>query len=167
MVAKQDTVVIRIDKALLDGLTHGARTSPRLRMNHNFHYGPADTLQRMLNAMEPGTYVRPHKHENPDKREVFFALRGKLCVVEFNDSGEIADYTVLDSTNQNYGAEIPQRTWHTIISLEAGSVAYEVKDGPYDPENDKNFATWAPEENSPEANEYLRLLIAKLTLSIQ
>jgi len=158
--------MIRINEALLDRLTLEARTSPRLRMTHNFHSGPADTLQRMLNAMEPGTYVRPHKHESPDKREAFFALRGKLCVVEFNDSGEIADYTVLDSANQNYGAEIPQRTWHTIISLETGSVAYEVKDGPYDPENDKNFASWAPEENSPEAKEYLSRLIAKLTLSI-
>jgi len=158
--------MIHIDSALLDDLTLKARTSPRLRVTYNFHFGPADTLQRMLNAMEPGTYVRPHKHENPDKREVFFALRGKLCVVEFNDSGDITDYTVLDSANQNYGAEIPQRTWHTIISLETGSVAYEVKDGPYDPENDKNFASWAPEENSNEAEEYLSRLISKLNLSI-
>jgi cupin fold WbuC family metalloprotein len=159
--------MIRIEKSLLDKLTLQARTSSRLRMTYNFHNGPADTLQRMLNAMEPGTYVHPHKHENPDKREVFLAVRGKLCVVEFNDSGEIADYTILDAGNLNCGAEIPQRTWHTIISLETGSVAYEVKDGPYNPENDKNFAEWAPEEGSPEAGRYLTQLLEKLDLRIQ
>lgn len=158
--------MIRIDNALLDQVTQKARSSPRLRMNHNFHSGPEDTLQRMLNAMEPGTYLQPHKHENHDKREVFFALRGSLCVIEFNDEGEIIDHTILDAGNGNYGAEIPERTWHSIISLESGSVAYEVKDGPYAPINDKNFASWAPEEGSPEVESYLNQLLAKLGLKV-
>jgi cupin fold WbuC family metalloprotein len=159
--------MIRIDDALLDQVTQKARNSPRLRMNHNFHSGPEDTLQRMLNAMEPGTYLRPHKHENPDKREVFFALRGSLCVIEFNEKGEIIDHTILDARKGSYGAEIPERTWHSIISLESGSVAYEVKDGPYAPINDKNFASWAPEEGSPEVKSYLGQLIAKLGLKVK
>jgi len=158
--------MINIDDKLLDQVILKARSSPRLRMNHNFHSGPEDTLQRMLNAMEPGTYLRPHKHENPDKREVFFALRGRLCVIEFNDDGEVIDHTILDARNGSYGAEIPERTWHSIISLESGSVAYEVKDGPYTPINDKNFATWAPEEGSPEVKNYLNQLIAKLGLKV-
>ena len=41
--------------------------SPRLRLNHNFHDDLADPINRMLNALEPGTYLQPHKHENPDK----------------------------------------------------------------------------------------------------
>ncbi len=158
--------MINIDDKLLDQVILKARSSPRLRMNHNFHSGPEDTLQRMLNAMEPGTYLRPHKHENPDKREVFFALRGRLCVIEFNDDGEVIDHTILDARNGSYGAEIPERTWHSIISLESGSVAYEVKDGPYTPINDKNFATWAPEEGSPKVKNYLNQLIAKLGLKV-
>jgi cupin fold WbuC family metalloprotein len=159
--------MIRIDDALLDQVTQKARNSPRLRMNHNFHSGPEDTLQRMLNAMEPGTYLRPHKHENPDKREAFFALRGRLCVIEFNDEGGIIDHTILDARNGSYGAEIPGRTWHSIISLESGSVAYEIKDGPYAPINDKNFASWAPEEGSPDVESYLDQLIAKLGLKVK
>jgi cupin fold WbuC family metalloprotein len=158
--------MIKINDDLLNQLTQKAQSSPRKRMTYNFHREASDTLQRMLNAMEPGTYIRPHKHENPDKREAFFALRGTLCLIEFYDSGEVKDYTILNARERNYGAEIAEKTWHSIISLESGSVAYEVKDGPYDPVNDKNFAPWAPEENSPEATEYLKNLIQKLGLKV-
>ncbi len=158
--------MIKIDDELLDQVTLKARVSPRLRMNYNFHSGPEDTMQRMLNAMEPGTYLRPHKHENPDKREAFLALRGSLCIIEFNDTGEIIEHTILDTSKGSYGAEIPSRTWHSIISLESGSVAYEVKDGPYAVISDKNFATWAPAEGSPEVKNYLEQLIVKLGLRV-
>lgn len=135
-------------------------------MNYNFHSGPEDTLQRMLNAMEPGTYIQPHKHENPDKREVFFALSGTLCIVTFENDGRIRDYAVLKAGGECSGAEIPERTFHTVISLEPGSVAYEIKDGPYVPIDDKNFAAWAPAENSPDAGPWLTHLLQKLNLSI-
>lgn len=158
--------MISINSELLSRLSREARQSPRLRKNYNFHYGPEDPLQRMLNAMEPGTYIRPHKHENPDKREAFFALSGSLCILEFDDLGEIREYTILNAARGNFGVEIPARTWHSIISLETGSVAYEVKDGPYNPADDKDFAPWAPEEGSGEAADYLCMLTGKLRLSI-
>ncbi|PKP04107.1 MAG: cupin fold metalloprotein, WbuC family [Bacteroidetes bacterium HGW-Bacteroidetes-9] len=158
--------MIRINDDLLNELSAKARSSPRLRMNHNFHKGPKDRLQRMLNAMEPGTYIRPHKHENPDKREAFLALRGTLCVIEFNDLGEITDHTILSANRRNYGAEIAERSWHSVISLESGSVAYEVKDGPYNPLDDKDFAPWSPVEGSEGAESYLQQLIKQLGLSV-
>jgi cupin fold WbuC family metalloprotein len=158
--------MIKIDHHLLETISQQAKQAPRLRMNYNFHSGPEDTLQRMLNAMEPGTYIRPHKHENPDKREVFFALKGTLCIVEFDDEGNIRDYTLLKAGGVCGGVEIPERTYHTVISLESGSVAYELKDGPYIPIEDKNFATWAPPEGSPEAAHYLAQLISALNLPI-
>lgn len=158
--------MIKIDLDLLDKTSGKARKTPRLRMNHNFHSGPEDTMQRMLNAMEPGTYIQPHKHEHPDKREVFFALKGTLCLVEFEDDGRIRDYTLLSPGSDCTGAEIPARTYHTVISLETGSVAYELKDGPYEPIEDKNFAGWAPPEGSVEAAKYLEQLIARLNLTV-
>lgn len=158
--------MIHINDTLLDLLTIEAQRSNRLRMNHNFHMSPDDTLQRMLNAMEPGTYIRPHKHEAPDKREVFFALRGSLCIIEFTDDGDVSGHTILDAAKGNYGAEIAERSWHSIVSLESGSVAYEVKDGPYNPMDDKYFAPWAPAEGSPEAGIYLERLIERLNLRV-
>ncbi|MEI6884621.1 MAG: WbuC family cupin fold metalloprotein [Bacteroidota bacterium] len=153
--------MVRIDKTLLDSVTTEAISLPRLRKNFNFHKEYSDTLQRLLNALEPMSYIRPHKHEDPDKREVFFALRGRILVIEFDENGEVADHQILDPAEGVYGTEIPERTFHTIVSLESGTVAYEIKDGPYSPIDDKNFASWAPAEGSAEALPYLRSLIDK------
>ncbi|MFW5753403.1 MAG: WbuC family cupin fold metalloprotein [Marinilabiliaceae bacterium] len=147
-----------IDSSLMDALSDEACHSSRRRKNLNFHFGGADLLQRMLNAFEPGTYVRPHKHGDPEKREVFLVLRGRLLMVFFDDEGNITEKQLLDQQQGNYGVEIPPGLWHAAVSLADGTIVYEVKDGPYDPETDKQFAPWAPEEGSPEADEYLQRL---------
>lgn len=159
--------MIKIDNEIFDRLSKEARQSPRGRKNYNYHTYAADPLQRLLNAMEPGTYIRPHKHENPDKREVFIAFRGRICVVEFDDKGNITGHAVLDWAEGNPAVEIAEKTYHTVISLKSGSVAYEVKDGPYDPDVDKHFAEWAPAEDSPESRIYLNSLIQQLGLVIE
>jgi cupin fold WbuC family metalloprotein len=132
-----------------------AKDSPRKRKNFNFHKEPDDRLQRMMHAMNPGTYVQPHKHENPDKREAFIILEGSVAVIEFNDSGEIKGHLILNRQAGNYGVEVSKCSWHMLIALEENSVIYEVKDGPYSPNDDKNFATWAPKEGSNTCDEYL------------
>ena len=57
------------------------------------------------------------------------------------------------------GADIPCNTWHTVISLEAGSVFYEAKPGPFDPSHKSDMASWAPAEGSTEAAAYLQGLV--------
>jgi cupin fold WbuC family metalloprotein len=154
--------MIKVTNHLLKSLSAEASTSARKRKNHNFHTIESDPLQRMLNAVEPGSYVRPHKHSNPDKREVFIILKGRMVVVEFDEKGEVSDHILLDASLGNYAAEITPASWHTVISLEIGSVYYEIKDGPYDFNTDKTFADWAPAEGTPEANKYLKTLIEKI-----
>ncbi|MEI7595546.1 MAG: WbuC family cupin fold metalloprotein [Bacteroidota bacterium] len=158
--------MININQELLNNLISKAKLSPRKRMNYNFHNEDADPLQRMLNAMEPGTYVQPHKHENPDKREAFWVLTGKFIVFEFDDFGRITEHTILDAKAQNFGCEINPRVWHSILPLETGTVAYEVKDGPYVVAIDKNFAPWAPNENSLERFEYVRKLFNEVNIEV-
>jgi len=145
-----------IDNELLNTLTEEAKKSPRRRKNYNFHSVLEDPINRMLNAMEPDTYTTPHKHENPDKREVFIVLRGSFAVFFFDDDGKITDTIILNKEKGVYGVEVPPRKWHSVMSLEQGSVVYEIKDGPYDASNDKIFATWAPAEGSKEVDGYLR-----------
>ncbi|MFT6382681.1 MAG: cupin fold WbuC family metalloprotein [Akkermansiaceae bacterium] len=48
--------------------------------------------------------------------------------------------------------------WHGMIVLEADTVIFEVKRGPYDPATDKEFASWSPQEDSPEVAAYLTTL---------
>jgi len=151
--------MIKIDKNFTEKYIDIAQKSSRRRTIYNFHKDLSDTLQRMLNVMNIDTYVQPHKHENPDKREAFIILSGKVLVVEFDNSGNITEHIVLSRKHDNYGCEISPGTWHTIICLENNSVLYEVKDGPYIQETDKQFASWAPEENASGCRQFNKKII--------
>ncbi len=158
--------MIKIDKNLLMEIGDNSGKAKRKRAHHTFHKTDSDLLQRMLNAMQPGTYLQPHKHENPDKREVFIALTGKLLVVEFDESGFITDHMILDPAKNEYAAEIAPRTFHTVICLEPNSIAYELKDGPYNPIDDKNFASWAPREGQEDCDDYIQKILGQLNIQI-
>lgn len=152
--------MITIDDRFIEQTTQKAKASPRLRMNHNFH-NLEDPVNRMLNAMEPGTYIQPHKHENPDSFEVFLCIRGRFLVVIFDDAGNMTDHTILDAREGKFGVEIPAKTYHSLASLETGSVAYEIKEGPYKPATAKNFASWAPAEKDPGTDTYLKNILTR------
>ncbi|MEW6683932.1 MAG: WbuC family cupin fold metalloprotein [Nitrospirota bacterium] len=147
----------RIDQALLDRVTAEAARHPRLRMNHNFHQHE-EPVQRLLNAVEPGSYVRPHRHVDPPKWEMFVCLRGRGAAVVFDDDGRIVDIHRLDPGRGTYGVEIAAGVWHSIISLAPGSVFLEVKEGPYKPKHTGVFAPWSPAPDDPGVAEFLAAL---------
>ena len=150
-----------IDRKLMEETSEKAVLSPRRRMNHNFHE-LSDGVQRMLNAIEPGSYIRPHRHLDPDKMEMFIVLKGKGAVITFDDDGQILEYFMLEAGGETLGVEIPPGVWHTVVSMEEGTVFLEVKDGPYVPSTDKDFAAWAPLADTPDADRYMAGLLKKL-----
>lgn len=158
--------MIRIDQPLLDKVSRLAKESPRGRKNFNFHKTYNDTLQRLLNAIEPYSYIQPHKHEAPDKREVFTVLQGRMLVVEYDASGNITDHCIIAPLEGSFGAEIPACTFHSVFALEPGTIVYEIKDGPYSPIDDKNFAPWAPKEGEPNVKEYINSILSKVGITI-
>ena len=126
---------MKIDQTLLDSLTAQAKASPRLRMNFDLRNSAADQSQRMLNALEPGTVVPIHRHQKTS--ETVVVLRGRV-VEEFYDELEricSATYEVSPS-GPVCAINIPAGTWHTLRSLESGTVILEVKDGAYEPIQD-------------------------------
>jgi cupin fold WbuC family metalloprotein len=147
----------RIDQSLLDRVTGEAMRHPRLRMNHNFHQHE-EPVQRFLNAIEPGSYVRPHRHSDPPKWELFVCLRGRGAVVVFDDEGRIAEAHRLDPAHGEYGVEIPAGVWHSIVSLSPGSVFLEIKEGPFEPKHAGVFAPWALEPDDPGVAAFLAAL---------
>ena len=148
-----------IDQKLLDETMEKAKQSPRLRMNYNFHEQLDDPINRLINAMEPGTYLRPHRHLNPDKIELFLILRGSVALFLFDDEGNITDSRILDPKIGVYGGEIPAHVWHTLLVLETGSTIYEVKQGPFAPLSPENMASWSPE---PEDTEGVKQFLNRL-----
>ncbi len=140
-----------IDAALLDELSREAAASPRLRKNRNFHPGDDYPAQRLLNAVEPGSYVAPHRHLDPAKDETMVALRGRLGVLLFDDDGGIVGQLVMEPGGAVCGVDIPHGTWHTLVALAPGSVFVEAKAGPYRPLAEAERAPWAPAEGTPQA----------------
>jgi cupin fold WbuC family metalloprotein len=154
--------MIHINDTIIQPLIKQARSSTRKRQNHNFHPASSDPMHRMLHAMEPDTYVQPHKHEAPDKREAFIILKGRVAAVEYTDEGKVCDWIILDPATGNYGMEIAPRKWHNLIALESGTVVYEVKDGPWNQADDKFFASWAPKEGDADCLEYNSKILEKV-----
>ena len=143
-------MTVKIDNVLLDSLTAQAKVSPRLRMNLDLRNSDADSSQRMLNAIEPGSVVPIHRHQKTS--ETVVVLRGRVVEEYYDDAGvlvesfvlgdcHVADAPrndVLDFAPDNdvpmaYALNIPAGQWHTLRALESGTVILEMKDGAYEP----------------------------------
>ena len=118
-----------IDEELLNEVSERAKSSPRLRMNYNFHQSMDEKCHRFLNAVEPGTIVPIHRH--PTKDESFVLLRGRVRVSTYDDEGNVVESCVLCQEEGRYGADIPKGVWHTIEAMEPDSVIFECKEGPF------------------------------------
>lgn len=137
-------------------LSAQAAASARRRRNLNLHAELADPVQRLCNAFEPGTYVRPHRHLGADRWELFVALSGSVVVLTFDDDAAVRDRVAVSATGPVIAVEIPAGTWHTLACNAAGTVLFEVKPGPYAALTDKDFAPWAPAEGDPRCAAFER-----------
>lgn len=147
--------------ALLDSAVAYARESPRRRVIAPFHRDPAELLHRMLNAVQPDSYVRPHRHLDPPKAEAWIVLRGSLLFFTFHDDGRVHERCVLRAAGPAFGVDLVPGVFHSFIALEPDTVIYEVKNGPYRAHDDKAFAPWAPAEGSPQVRAYMAELLAQ------
>lgn len=145
-----------IAPADLDALSAAARATPRRRLNLNLHADYADSCQRLFNAVEPGSYLRPHRHTDPPKPECFVAVRGRFYLLIFANDGTVLERVELAPAGPVVAADVPAGAWHAIVALEPGSIFFETKPGPYTPLTDKDFAPFAPPEGSAEAEGYLK-----------
>ena len=124
-----------ITQAILDDLTAKAKESPRLRMNLDLRDSAEDTSQRMLNAIEPGSPLPIHRHQNTS--ETVVCLRGRLVEEFYDDLDRICTERIeLSPNGQVVALNIPAGQWHTVQALESGTVILEMKNGKYEPIQD-------------------------------
>ncbi|MBS0847878.1 WbuC family cupin fold metalloprotein [Citrobacter sp. JGM124] len=128
-----------------------ASHAPRLRAHRNFHPELSDPVQRLAIAMEPGTYIRPHRH--PHTFELLLPLRGRFLVLNFDDQGTVTQRVILgeDCT----ALEMDAGTWHAVLSLDKGGIIFEVKQGGYQPVAEQDSAPWAPAEGESGTAELM------------
>lgn len=150
------------DAHYINVLTTQAKDNPRLRQHKNIHQSLQDPCQALFNAIELGSYIRPHRHASDPKSELFIAIRGEMGLVTFNDYGIVT--SILRFSTEKYGShitvgvQVSSQTWHTVVALSSGCVLLEIKEGPFDPIQSKDLPSWAPEEGSALAQEYLHHL---------
>lgn len=158
------------DEAYFDNLSRQAKASSRLRQHSNIHESYEDSCQRMVNALEPNSYIPPHRHFSVPKNELMVALRGKMALVIFDGSGVVTEVLKLGcdvaGSESVAGAELAPDTWHTVVALESGCILLEIKAGPFDPSQPKDTASWAPKEGTPQARTYLQKLTTAIKGSI-
>ena len=129
----------QIDKKLISELFEQAKENPRLRQGFDLRTSPADSSQRMLNALLPGTVVPIHRHE--DTTETVICLCGKLDEVIYEEiDSQLSPLTGsrfreierihLCPAQAQYGCQVPKGAWHTVEVIEP-SVIFEAKDGKY------------------------------------
>lgn len=145
-----------IAAAAIADMKAAAAAAPRLRTHATLHDDAADAVQRVVIALQPGTYVRPHRHAD-GVWELFTALDGALAVLLFDADGTVTERVELRPGGTRL-AQVPPGAWHSIAVLEPGTLALEVKPGPYRPSTDKDFAAWAPAEGEPGAAAMVRWL---------
>ena len=128
---------LKIDTELLNNLSEQAKASPRLRMNYDLRTSSADTSQRMLNAIEPESVVPVHRHKKTS--ETMVVLRGSVVEEFYDDAGVCTERIEMSSGSDVCLLNIPAGTWHTLRSLESGTVILEMKDGAFEPIADSDI----------------------------
>jgi len=145
-----------LNAGLIQQAVAASRESPRGRVILPLHLSSTDPYQRMLNAVQPGSYIRPHRHRDPPKGETVVVLRGSVRFLTFQEDGAVATSVGLAANSAAVGLDIRPGVYHTFVALEPDTVVFEAKTGPYHERVDKDFAPWAPAEGSPEAKRYLK-----------
>ena len=132
---------MKIDKDFLGKLFEQATMNPQLHQCFDLRTSEADTSQRMLIALLPGTVVPIHKHE--DTTESVICLCGKLDVVIYEEAvtyekntSEVLPMAIdaqdvtrkveyrevqrihLCPAEAKYGCQIPKGAWHTVEVIE-------------------------------------------------
>ena len=144
-----------LDATLIDELIAKARSAPRQRSHHNLHGDAGDPAHRLLVAIEPDSYVRPHCHLDPNKAETIIPLRGRLGALVFDGEGKVLEARVIAPEAGSFGFHVPAGVFHSIVALESGTVFIEIKAGPYAVPVAAEWGQWAPAEGEPGVAGYL------------
>jgi cupin fold WbuC family metalloprotein len=145
------------DETVEEGLS-ASRESDRLRIILPIHRQQEAKVQRLINFLQPGTYIRPHKHPLPHATESVVLLQGSIRFFTFDGDGKKVSDQVLHSEGIPDLIDIEPDTWHSFLVLAEDTIIFECKKGPYNAQTDKEFASWAPEEGSDDVHTYMKEL---------
>jgi cupin fold WbuC family metalloprotein len=115
----------------------------------------------MINAMWAGTYPHPHRHKEGVTEE-YIPIRGEAAFVVFNKDGEIDSVEPFGGKYGQKRIQVPEGVYHTVFALTPFAMREnKFIPGGYTPD-EKEKASWAPEEGTPKAEEFLKNIKAEI-----
>ncbi|CCH49190.1 WbuC family cupin fold metalloprotein [Pseudodesulfovibrio piezophilus] len=161
-LAAPKSTVTPLTLTMVSGVLNQSRESPRKRLIQAVHKSDGAAVHKMFNAMQPGTYITPHRHMHPAKTETLLVMSGAMLFVQFSDTGELESHLLLQPGTEIFGVDVAPEVYHTFVALKPDTLVFEVKDGPFVADSDKDIPDWAPREGSAEAEPYLLDLLKEL-----
>src|SRR3989344_3373480 len=125
---------------VIDELLNQAIADPRKRKARALKPGDYTGVRPLLNAMLPGTYIQPHRHNLENADEYWFTLKGNIAAFSFREDGKIKDFKIASSSDSFPLVYIPKEEYHTLVVVDEPTVIMEITQGPYNPETYKEFA---------------------------
>ena len=148
--------VVTVDEEQIERGIAASRGSSRRRIILPLHRRQEAPVQRMVNFLQPDTYIRPHLHPREDATESITMMQGRIGFLVFDEKGGVEQMIPLGGEGEPKVIDLEPRVCHSFVVLEDDTVIFESKRGPYDTERDKTFADWSPEEGSDEAMAWIR-----------
>lgn len=122
---------MQITTDLLHTLSVQAKSNERLRQNYDLRNSADDQSQRMLNALEPGTVIPIHRHQ--ESSETVTIIRGAIREDFYDNNGQKTESITLRYGDAVPILVIPKGMWHSLECLEPDTIIFECKDGRYQP----------------------------------
>jgi cupin fold WbuC family metalloprotein len=153
--------IATIGPADIEVLRQAVRQTPKRRARINAHPGHDDALHEMIIAIEPSSYIRPHRH--PRKSEAFHIIEGQVDIVVFRDDGAIDQIVSLGAKGGRHPFyyRMSETRFHTLIIRSDLLIVHEITNGPFTPEG-TIYATFAPGEDEPAAAAFQAELVERV-----
>ena len=147
----QSLVVLRLED--FTDLLQKSLSSPRRRAAKGLR-APEDPVQILVNCLQPGTCLMPHRHTG--RPETRYVIDGMIALLRFNDQGDVLEFVLADTGTV---VTTPAGEWEMMVAMKANTTILDIITGPYNPATHKENAPFAPEENDQEAaQEYLKII---------
>jgi cupin fold WbuC family metalloprotein len=147
----------------IETLRQAVRQTPKRRARINAHPGHDDALHEMIIAIEPASYIRPHRH--PGKSEAFHIIEGEVDIVIFSDDGAIERIVPLGEKggNRAFYYRMSEPRFHTLVIRSDLLIVHEITNGPFAPEG-TIYAAFAPGEGDPAAAAFQADLVKRVAV---
>lgn len=152
--------IATIGPADIEVLRKAVKQTPKRRVRINAHSGHDDALHEMIIAIEPGSYIRPHRH--PGKSEAFHIIEGDVDIVIFREDGAIDEIVSLGEKGgeRPFYYRMSEPRFHTLVIRSDVLIVHEITNGPFSPDGTV-YAAFAPAEGDPAANAFQTELVRR------